>query len=171
MKAKPPVDKLAFGKIFTDHMLTIDWNKEKGWDAPQITPFENFSMHPGAKVLHYAQELFEGMKAYRGVDGKIRLFRPMHNMARMNLTASRACLPAFDGYQLLECIRKLVVIDSSWVPHDTSSSLYIRPTIMAAMSDIYYGKVQSPWAVDVEEWNVDPHQVLADYKQPEAATS
>ena len=58
------------------------------------------------QVLHYAQELFEGMKAYRGVDGKIRMFRPMHNMARMNLTASRACLPAFDGYQLLECIRK-----------------------------------------------------------------
>ena len=82
------------------------------------------------EVLHYAQELFEGMKAYRGVDGKIRLFRPMHNMARMNLTASRACLPAFDGYQLLECIRKLVVIDSAWVPHDTSSSLYIRPTMI-----------------------------------------
>ena len=63
------------------------------------------------QVLHYAQELFEGMKAYRGVDGKIRLFRPMHNMARMNLTASRACLPAFDGYQLLECIRKYVVLN------------------------------------------------------------
>jgi len=368
MKPKPPVNKLAFGKVFTDHMLTIDWNKENGWAPPEIRPFENFSMHPGAKVLHYAQELFEGMKAYRGVDGKIRLFRPMHNMARMNLTASRACLPAFDGYQLLECIRKLVVIDSAWVPHDTSSSLYIRPTmigteaslgvapaddarlfvllcpvgpyyatgfkpvkllcdpsyvrawpggcgftkmgsnyaptlwtqkiaeshgcqqclwlfgedheitevgamnlfillrrndgskelvtpplnkgtilpgvtrrsiiemcstwpdltvserkitmsevmsalsegrllemfgsgtaavvspvgglhyegrmvdiptpeegmaatIMSAMSDIYYGKVSSPWAIDVEEWNVDPNQVLADYKQPEAATS
>ena len=65
------------------------------------------------QVLHYAQELFEGMKAYRGVDGKIRLFRPMHNMARMNLTASRACLPAFDGYQLLECIRKYVVLFST----------------------------------------------------------
>ena len=62
--------------------------------------------HAISQVLHYAQELFEGMKAYRGVDGKIRLFRPMHNMARMNLTAGRACLPAFDGYQLLECIRK-----------------------------------------------------------------
>merc|ERR1711936_416854 len=130
MKPKPPVNKLAFGKVFTDHMLTIDWNKENGWAPPEIRPFENFSMHPGAKVLHYAQELFEGMKAYRGVDGKIRLFRPMHNMARMNLTADRACLPAFDGYQLLECIRKLVVIDSDWVPHDTSSSLYIRPTMV-----------------------------------------
>ena len=66
--------------------------------------------HTISQVLHYAQELFEGMKAYRGVDGKIRLFRPMHNMARMNLTASRACLPAFDGFQLLECIRKYVVL-------------------------------------------------------------
>ena len=81
-------------------------------------------------MLHYAQELFEGMKAYRGVDGKIRLFRPMHNMARMNLTASRACLPAFDGHELVECIRKLVVVDQEWVPHDTSSSLYIRPTMI-----------------------------------------
>jgi len=130
MKPKPPVDQLAFGKVFTDHMLTIDWTKDGGWEDPQIKPFDNFSVHPGAKVLHYAQELFEGMKAYRGVDGKIRLFRPMHNMARMNLTAARACLPAFDGHELLECIRKLVVIDSDWVPHDTSSSLYIRPTMI-----------------------------------------
>jgi len=130
MKPKPPVNQLAFGKVFTDHMLTIDWSKSSGWDSPKIVPFENFSIHPGAKVLHYAQELFEGMKAYRGVDGKIRLFRPMHNMARMNLTASRACLPTFDGLNLLECIRKLVVIDSDWVPHDTSSSLYIRPTMI-----------------------------------------
>jgi len=130
MKPKPPVDQLAFGKVFTDHMLTIDWTKDGGWQAPQIKPFADFQLHPGAKVLHYAQELFEGMKAYRGVDGKIRLFRPMHNMARMNLTASRACLPAFDGHEFLECIRKLVVLDSDWVPHDTSSSLYIRPTMI-----------------------------------------
>jgi len=130
MKPKPPVDQLAFGKVFTDHMLTIDWTKDGGWQDPQIKPFADFSVHPGAKVLHYAQELFEGMKAYRGVDGKIRLFRPMHNMARMNLTASRACLPAFDGHEFLECIRKLVVMDSDWVPHDTSSSLYIRPTMI-----------------------------------------
>lgn len=130
MKPKPPVDQLAFGKIFTDHMLTIDWTLEGGWGAPKIEPFGNFSVHPGAKVLHYAQELFEGMKAYRGVDGKIRLFRPMHNMARMNLTASRACLPPFDGHELVECIRRLVVVDQEWVPHDTSSSLYIRPTMI-----------------------------------------
>ena len=67
-------------------MLTIDWSAKGGWGAPKIQPFGNFSVHPGAKVLHYAQELFEGMKAYRGVDGKIRLFRPMHNMARWGWT-------------------------------------------------------------------------------------
>lgn len=130
MKPKPPVDQLAFGKIFTDHMLTIDWTVSEGWGDPQIKPFANFSIHPASKVLHYAQELFEGMKAYRGVDDKIRLFRPMHNMARMNLTASRACLPMFDGHELVECIRKLVVMDQEWVPHCTSSALYIRPTMI-----------------------------------------
>lgn len=130
MKPKPPISDLVFGKIFTDHMLTIDWNATTGWQDPKIEPFKNFSMHPGAKVLHYAQELFEGMKAYRGVDGKIRMFRPMHNMARMNLTATRACLPNFDGLELLHCIRQLVQVDSEWVPHDSSSSLYIRPTMI-----------------------------------------
>lgn len=130
MKPKPLASELAFGKIFTDHMLVVDWTRDRGWHDPEITPFENFSVHPGSKVLHYAQELFEGMKAYRGYDGKIRFFRPMHNMARMNLTATRACLPNFDGFQLLECIRRLVQVESEWVPHDTSSSLYIRPTLI-----------------------------------------
>lgn len=130
MKPKPPVSDLAFGKIFTDHMLSIDWDSENGWHTPRIEPFRNFSIHPGSKVLHYAQELFEGMKAYRGVDGKIRMFRPMHNMARMNLTAARSCLPAFDGMEALNCIRKLVQLDAEWVPHDSSSSLYIRPTMI-----------------------------------------
>ena len=139
LKEKPPVSDLVFGKVFTDHMLTIDWDTEQGWHAPQIGPFQNFSMHPGAKVLHYAQELFEGMKAYRGVDGKIRMFRPMHNMARMNVTAARCCLPTFDGAELLRCIRELVLLDSAWVPHDTSSSLYIRPTLIGTEPTIGLG--------------------------------
>jgi len=130
MKEKPPVNDLVFGKIFTDHMLTIDWDERNGWHAPKIGPLQNLSMHPAAKVLHYAQEIFEGMKAYRGVDGKIRLFRPMHNMARMNISAERCCLPTFDGLELLNCIRELVCLDSSWVPHDTSASLYIRPSLI-----------------------------------------
>ena len=122
------ITDLVFGKFYTDHMLSIDWNSTDGWNAPKIEPFQNFSMHPGAKVLHYAQELFEGMKAYRGVDGKIRMFRPMHNMGRMNLSASRSCLPNFEGLEVLNCIRELVRIDSEWVPHDSSSSLYLRKT-------------------------------------------
>ena len=82
------------------------------------------------QVFHYAQELFEGMKAYRGVDGKIRLFRPELNMKRMNVTAERSCLPTFDSSQLLECIRKLIVLDKAWVPRAPNSSLYIRPTLI-----------------------------------------
>ena len=166
MKPKPPVDQLAFGKIFTGqvwakflaklerlaHILfcqTTCWQstgrRKGGGKLPRLNLLPTsasiqeqrysfalqvlcYRLFP--QVLHYAQELFEGMKAYRGVDGKIRLFRPMHNMARMNLTASRACLPAFDGQELVECIRRLVVVDQEWVPHDTSSSLYIRPTMI-----------------------------------------
>ena len=80
--------------------------------------------------MHYAQELFEGMKAYRGVDGQIRLFRPMHNMTRMLVSAQRSCLPEFDRLELVHCIRKLVEVEQEWVPHSESSSLYIRPTMI-----------------------------------------
>ena len=76
--------------------------------------------------MHYAQTLFEGMKAYRGDDEQIRLFRPMHNMARMVITAKRACFPVFEEKELLQCIQKLIQIDQEWVPHSTTSSLYIR---------------------------------------------
>jgi len=130
LKKKPPVNELGFGKHFTDHMLTIKWTPEQGWENPQIGPLVPFQMHPAAKVLHYAQELFEGMKAYRGVDDRIRMFRPMHNMARMVASAQRACLPTFDGGQLVECMRRLIEIEQEWVPHAESSSLYIRPTLI-----------------------------------------
>ena len=73
LKQKPTVEELVFGKIFSDHMLRIKWTRRHGWDIPRISPFEDFKMHPAAKVLHYAQELFEGMKAYRGEDEAIRL--------------------------------------------------------------------------------------------------
>uniref|UniRef100_A0A914Z908 Branched-chain-amino-acid transaminase n=1 Tax=Panagrolaimus superbus TaxID=310955 RepID=A0A914Z908_9BILA len=86
-------DELKFGHSFSDHMMEADWNIDYGWKKPIISPLHNFSIHPGAKVLHYAIELFEGMKAYRGVDNKIRLFRPEKNMERMKRTAIRASLP------------------------------------------------------------------------------
>lgn len=130
LKPKPAVKDLVFGKYFTDHMLRIRWTSDKGWDVPQIGPLQPFQMHPAAKVLHYAQELFEGMKAYRGVDDEIRLFRPRHNMARMISSAKRACLPTFEAEELLDCMRRLIQIDQEWVPHSESSSLYIRPTMI-----------------------------------------
>ncbi len=114
----------------TDHMLTCRWTSRDGWADPVIAPVRPLQLHPAAKVLHYGQELFEGMKAYRGKDDRVRLFRPMHNMARMNVTARRACLPTFDGGELLECIRRLVVLEQEWVPHSESASLYIRPTMI-----------------------------------------
>ncbi|XP_062387714.1 branched-chain-amino-acid aminotransferase, mitochondrial isoform X1 [Sardina pilchardus] len=130
LKPKPDPSKLLFGKQFSDHMLTIYWSEQDGWQVPQIKPFQNLSLHPAASALHYSIELFEGMKAFRGVDNHIRLFRPMHNMERMHRSADRCCLPLFDKAELLECIRKLVEVDQEWVPYSTDASLYIRPTFI-----------------------------------------
>ncbi|XP_040578498.1 branched-chain-amino-acid aminotransferase, cytosolic isoform X2 [Lepeophtheirus salmonis] len=130
LKSKPRLNQLSFGKIFTDHMLSVSWNHHTGWTSPLIKPLENLSIHPGSKVLHYAQEIFEGLKAFRGIDDKIRLFRPLHNMERMNLSAKRSKLPNFHGTELLQCIRRLLEIEQEWVPHFPGSSLYIRPTLI-----------------------------------------
>ncbi|KAM6188316.1 uncharacterized protein WM294_015665 [Sarcoramphus papa] len=88
-------------------MLTVEWTQASGWGRPRIRPFQDLRLHPAASALHYAVELFEGMKAFRGADDKIRLFRPELNMERMERSAERVCLPAFDGAELLECIRAL----------------------------------------------------------------
>ncbi|SPP78662.1 branched-chain-amino-acid aminotransferase, cytosolic [Drosophila guanche] len=132
LQPKPDNDEeLGFGRLFTDHMLKIYYHKSLGgWQKPEITPLENLVMHPAAKVLHYAVELFEGMKAYRGVDGKIRIFRPDMNMARMNLAAQRSGLPTFEGKEFVQCLSRLLSIDSEWVPHTDTASLYIRPTLI-----------------------------------------
>ncbi|EDW49024.1 branched-chain-amino-acid aminotransferase, cytosolic [Drosophila sechellia] len=132
LQPKPDNDEeLGFGRLFTDHMLKIYYHKSLGgWQRPEITPLENLVMHPAAKVLHYAVELFEGMKAYRGVDGKIRIFRPDMNMNRMNLAAQRSGLPTFEAKEFVQCLSRLLSIDSEWVPHTDTASLYIRPTLI-----------------------------------------
>uniref|UniRef100_A0AAR2IZT6 Branched-chain-amino-acid aminotransferase, mitochondrial n=1 Tax=Pygocentrus nattereri TaxID=42514 RepID=A0AAR2IZT6_PYGNA len=127
-KPKPDPSTLVFGKQFSDHMLTIHWSEKGGWEAPQIKPFQNLSLHPATSALHYSVQLFEGMKAFRGADNHIRLFRPMLNMERMYRSADRCCLPAFDKQELLECIKKLIEVDQEWVPYSSNASLYIRPT-------------------------------------------
>ncbi|XP_018570193.1 branched-chain-amino-acid aminotransferase, cytosolic [Anoplophora glabripennis] len=131
LRSKPEVTELKFGQFFTDHMLKIFYHKQlAGWQKPIIIPFENISLHPAAKVLHYAIELFEGLKAYRGVDDKIRIFRPEQNMVRMNKSAFSSGLPTFDGYELIRCLNRLIQVDQEWVPHGEGSSLYIRPTLI-----------------------------------------
>nr|SVE87346.1 EOG090X051P [Daphnia similis]SVE87972.1 EOG090X051P [Daphnia similis] len=131
LRPKPDNSALVFGKYFTDHMLEVSWDSKRGWAKPIISPLHNLQLHPGAKVLHYAIELFEGMKAYRGEDGCLRLFRPDRNMARMLSTAKRSSLPTFDAEEMIKCIKRLIQIDKEWVPYSTTSSLYIRPTFIA----------------------------------------
>uniref|UniRef100_A0AAY4BBU6 Branched-chain-amino-acid aminotransferase n=1 Tax=Denticeps clupeoides TaxID=299321 RepID=A0AAY4BBU6_9TELE len=135
-KPKPEMTGLAFGTVFTDHMLTIEWSSGEGWQKPHIRPFGNLSLHPACSSLHYAVQLFEGMKAYRGQDNRVRLFRPMLNMNRMLKSAKRACLPSFNEAELLECIRKLVEVDQEWVPYSDNASLYIRPTYLGTEASL-----------------------------------
>uniref|UniRef100_A0A8C2YW95 Branched-chain-amino-acid aminotransferase n=1 Tax=Cyclopterus lumpus TaxID=8103 RepID=A0A8C2YW95_CYCLU len=127
---KPDPATLVFGKQFSDHMLTINWSAADGWETPHIKPFQNLSLHPASSALHYSIELFEGMKAFRGEDNHIRLFRPMLNMERMLRSADRSSLPLFDKEELLKCIKKLVEVDQEWVPFSQDASLYIRPTFI-----------------------------------------
>ncbi|XP_077294097.1 branched chain amino acid transaminase [Arctopsyche grandis] len=131
LQPKPDNSDLQFGKYFTDHMLKIFFYKQLGgWQTPEIIPFENLVLHPAAKVLHYAIELFEGMKAFRGEDDQIRIFRPELNMERMNISAVRAGLPTFSGDEMIKCLNRLISIDQEWVPHCEAASLYIRPTLI-----------------------------------------
>lgn len=130
LKPKPDPSTLVFGKQFSDHMLTIYWSEKEGWEAPQIKPFQNLSIHPATSALHYSVQLFEGMKAFRGADNHIRLFRPMLNMERMYRSAERSSLPLFDKNELVQCIKKLIEVDQEWVPYSAAASLYIRPTFI-----------------------------------------
>uniref|UniRef100_A0A1E1XA98 branched-chain-amino-acid transaminase n=1 Tax=Amblyomma aureolatum TaxID=187763 RepID=A0A1E1XA98_9ACAR len=129
-KPKPDPSTLLFGQAMSDHMFTVKYTDTQGWDKPKISPLRNLELHPASKVLHYAQELFEGLKAYRGHDDKIRLFRPDMNIRRLLNSAARIDLPKFDGDEFLKCLSKLVSIEKDWVPKHPMSSLYIRPTFI-----------------------------------------
>lgn len=130
--AQKPQDesKLGFGKIFTDHMLIVDWNLGQGWHDARIVPFENLSIHPASTCLHYGSELFEGLKAYRTADGKIQMFRPIENAKRMNSSADRMAMPLMDPDEMVKYVEALVSIDRDWIPHSEGTSLYIRPFLI-----------------------------------------
>ncbi|KAJ9113929.1 hypothetical protein QFC19_000124 [Naganishia cerealis] len=144
-KAKTPLpsSKLVFGKTFTDHMLMIPWSSESGWAEPVIKEYGPLSLDPSSTVFHYAFCLFEGMKAYRCEDGTIRLFRPDMNMARMNRSAARIALPQFNGDALIELIKKMVMLDSKWIPSEPGYSLYLRPTMIATQNSLGVGPSSS----------------------------
>jgi len=123
--------KLGFGVYFTDHMFLMNYDEGEGWHDPRIVPYGPIALDPAAMCLHYGQEVFEGMKAYFGADGKIRLFRPEENMARLNLSNRRLCIPEIDEAFAVEAIEALVTIDRDWIPTRDGASLYIRPYIFA----------------------------------------
>lgn len=130
-RQRPDDASLGFGKYFTDHMLLVDWTKDQGWHDPRIVPYGPLSLEPAAAVLHYGQELFEGMKAFRGEDGAVRLFRPEMNCKRMNVGVQRMCMPEMDPEWMEELITELVRVDEDWVPRSPGTALYIRPTMIA----------------------------------------
>ncbi len=123
--------KLGFGKIFTDHMFLMDYTAGEGWHDPRIVPYGPLPMDPATTVFHYAQEIFEGMKAYRTADGSVQLFRPDCNASRMQDSADRMCIPKIPVEDFVQAVEALVEIDQDWVPHTDGASLYIRPFVFA----------------------------------------
>lgn len=134
--AKTDLDNVKFGRAFSDHMFVMDY-ADGGWQEPTIVPFADLTMSPATLVLHYSQTIFEGLKAYRSVDGQVRLFRPQENLRRMNHSAERMCMPRIPEELVLEALRELVALDSAWIPNGQEASLYIRPFMYA--SDEYIG--------------------------------
>lgn len=130
---KPKVDEkeLGFGKVFTDNMFVMNYDVKKGWHDPRIIPFGPFEISPASIVLHYAPEIFEGMKAYRTEEGNVQLFRPIENIKRMNISAERMCLPKIDEDFFLKALKTLIEIEQDWVPSAPYTSLYIRPFMFA----------------------------------------
>jgi branched-chain amino acid aminotransferase len=137
--------KLGFGRIFADRMLMVEWKDEQGWVDARIQPYGPFVLDPSCLVFHYAQEIFEGLKAYKWADGSIALFRPEVNAHRFNLSADRLCMPQVPEELFIEGIAELVRLEKDWVPGSDGTSLYIRPTMIAVepvlgvkASDHYY---------------------------------
>jgi len=135
LKKKPSDEsRLGFGKIFTDHMFTVNYEEGRGWHDPVIGPYNSIVLDPTSMNLHYGQQIFEGLKAYRGKDGGIYLFRPAENIRRMNASAVRLCMATIDPELFMDAMKKLVLMEQEWIPRGAGTSLYIRPTMIATES-------------------------------------
>ena len=141
-KQKPQDEsKLGFGKVFTDHMFIMNYSAEKGWHDARIVPYGDLTLSPASMVFHYGQEMFEGLKAYKGADGKARLFRPEMNAKRTNNTNKRLCIPELPEEMFVEAVKAVVKVDEDWIPSAPGTSLYIRPFIIA--TDAFLGVAPS----------------------------
>lgn len=126
----------GFGDFFTDHTAVVDWTSNEGgrdgqWHDARIEPYGPIAMDPAASVLHYGQEIFEGLKAYRHEDGSVWSFRPRANAARLNKSAQRLALPQLDEDVFVDSLKKLVATDVEWVPTGEGEALYLRPFMIA----------------------------------------
>ena len=121
----------GFGKFFTDHMVLIDWEKEKGFINPRVVPYAKLDMDPANMTLHYGQAIFEGLKAYKHEDGSIKTFRPQENAKRFARSAKRMAMPEMPSDLFIESIKQLISVDKNWVPQDREKSLYLRPFMFA----------------------------------------
>ncbi|KAL9029534.1 MAG: hypothetical protein Q9196_002231 [Gyalolechia fulgens] len=138
-KALVPPEELVFGRTFTDHMLSVEWTASQGWLPPRITPYQNLSLDPATCVFHYAFEAFEGMKAYKTTDNELRLFRPDRNMHRLNRSAQRIALPAFDGKAFTDLLSRFVKLEERFIPATRGYSLYLRPTLIGTQRTLGVG--------------------------------
>ncbi|MEU1662308.1 branched-chain amino acid aminotransferase [Streptomyces sparsogenes] len=130
----------AFGEVFTDHMISIDWDRERGWHDARLHPYGPLVLDPSAQVFHYGQEVFEGMKAYRRPDGSVVTFRPYANAARLNRSCARMAMPQLPEETFVEALELLVTADRDWVPDRPGHSLYLRPFMIATQHTIgFYG--------------------------------
>jgi branched-chain amino acid aminotransferase len=127
-----PSEDFGFGRFFSDHMFMMEFSETLGWHAPRVVPYQHLKLDPGASVLHYGQALFEGMKAFRGDDGKLRLFRPEMNWRRLREGAARLCMKAPELDIFIESLVRLVRADIDWVPTTPGTALYLRPTLIGS---------------------------------------
>ncbi|SDN48873.1 branched-chain amino acid aminotransferase [Acetanaerobacterium elongatum] len=132
LKEKPKdQSKLGFGQYFTDHMFIMNYDEGQGWHDARIVPYGPLPLDPSAMCLHYGQEVFEGLKAYKTQDGRILMFRPDQNFKRLSMSNERMVIPAFDEEFMVEALIELVKIEKDWIPTAEGTSLYIRPFIIA----------------------------------------
>ncbi len=169
-KTKPDWKNLGFGHIFTDHMFIMDYDEGMGWHDARVVPYQPVVLDPSALVFHYAQECFEGLKAYRMADGNVQLFRPDKNAERMQSTHDRLCIPQIPVADFVDAVKALVSVDKDWVPSEPDTSLYIRPftiatepvlgvkasakyqfIIICSPSGAYYAEGLNPVKIYVEE--------------------